>query len=325
MGINIIQNVNDINSPFLGAVLILLIAFPEIIVKLISLSKNKLKIGNKALEIIKYALLILIGCLMATNRNYADIAKANFWFGFSMMWYILYIEIFIKYLIKGRVEKVMYSPFLYLKVPAHIFSSLSLIFINVWSKHYLLVALSVVYGIVSVVNAYKLYMRDFTEYRDLYDENRKLTGKRVLKGDKVLKGMYTTTVAVLMYSPKYKKYLMQKRTPDKGGYWGTTSGHPKSGENSLEGMVTEIHEELGITVDKNELKLIDTLQKKNKFVDIYYLEKDVEIEDCNIQLEELTELTYMNKKEVEKFYEAGKFKKTHYQYFLKLIDKINKK
>ena len=38
---------------------------------------------------------------------------------------------------------------------------------------------------------------------------------------------------------------MQKRVPEKGGDWGVTGGHPKSGETPIQGMITEIKEELG--------------------------------------------------------------------------------
>lgn len=322
MDINIVENVNDINSPFLGLILILLIVFPEIIVKLMPKKGKKAKNVNLTLEIIKYVLLAVVGLFMALNRNYADIAKANFMFGFSTMWYILYIEIFAKYLLQGMAERVMYKPFMKIQVPAHFFSSMALVCINLWAKHYILAILAAIYGIINVYSAYKLFMANFTEYRELYDEDRKKVGKKILKDEKPPKGLRYITVAVLIYSPKKKKYLMQKRTKDKGGLWATTAGHPKEGESSIEGMMTEIKEELGLDIKENELKCVDTIKRKKMFVDVYYLEKDIEIEDCTIQEEELTDLLYMSEKEVKKFYEVGKFKESHYKYFLQLLDKI---
>lgn len=37
---------------------------------------------------------------------------------------------------------------------------------------------------------------------------------------------------------------MQKKSPDKGGDWGVTGGHPQSGETPIEGIITEVKEEL---------------------------------------------------------------------------------
>ena len=112
---------------------------------------------------------------------------------------------------------------------------------------------------------------------------------------------------------------MQKRTKDKGGKWATTSGHPISGQTSIEGMITEIYEELGLSVSKEELTLKTTVKRKNKFVDIYYLESCVDIEKLNIQKEELTDVEWMTKSEVDKFYNAKKYKETHYKYFKEIL------
>ena len=125
-----------------------------------------------------------------------------------------------------------------------------------------------------------------------------------------------------MYNPKNRKWLMQKRSKVKGSKWATTSGHPKFGESSIDGMITEIEEEIGIKVEKEELTLVTTQRRKDKFVDIYYMEKDIDIESIKLQKEEVSDVKYLTDRDVEKFYEAGKFKKTHYEYFKLLKDKI---
>ena len=38
------------------------------------------------------------------------------------------------------------------------------------------------------------------------------------------------------------EFLMQKRVESKGGDWGVTGGHPKSGETPIEGIITEVKE-----------------------------------------------------------------------------------
>ena len=75
------------------------------------------------------------------------------------------------------------------------------------------------------------------EYRDLYDENKNLTGEKILKGDDVPKGRYYITVAVFIENSK-NEFLLQINK--KYNMWTTTGGHPKSGESSLEGIVIEV-------------------------------------------------------------------------------------
>lgn len=38
------------------------------------------------------------------------------------------------------------------------------------------------------------------------------------------------------------KFLIQKRSEEKNGKFATMGGHPKSGESSIEGILTEVEE-----------------------------------------------------------------------------------
>ena len=95
------------------------------------------------------------------------------------------------------------------------------------------------------------------EYRDLYNKDRNLTGKTISKGEPIPKGYYIKIVVCFMENSE-GKFLMQKRSLQKDGLWATTGGHPKSGEDSLTGMHTEILEELDLDINPNELKLVVT-------------------------------------------------------------------
>ena len=46
------------------------------------------------------------------------------------------------------------------------------------------------------------------EYRDLYDENRELVGKKILKGEAIPKGLYYLTVVVIIKDSR-NLFLMQ--------------------------------------------------------------------------------------------------------------------
>ena len=75
------------------------------------------------------------------------------------------------------------------------------------------------------------------EKRDLYDENKKLTGKTIFKDEETPENYYILVVVLLLQNDK-DEFLIQKRSPEKGGEWAFTGGHPKAGESSLEGMYT---------------------------------------------------------------------------------------
>ena len=121
------------------------------------------------------------------------------------------------------------------------------------------------------------------ELRDLYNSKRILTGEVIEKGKEVPLGSYYITVVVFIENEQ-GEFLLQKRVMKKDGKWATTGGHPKSGESSLQGIVTEIEEELGINVKENELTLFKTIQTEDDFVDLYYLRKNIDIsnEDAKI-------------------------------------------
>lgn len=122
------------------------------------------------------------------------------------------------------------------------------------------------------------------EKRDLYDENKQKTGEVIEKGQEVPKGRYYITVVVWMQNSN-GDFLIQRTVPEKYHMWSTTGGHPKSGESSLEGIVTEIKEELGLSVSEKDLQLFKTIKTEDDFVDIYYLKIDVSLDNITIQEE----------------------------------------
>ena len=65
---------------------------------------------------------------------------------------------------------------------------------------------------------------------------------------------------------------------NRGGKWEDTHGGLRAGETSIDGMIRELNEELGINVNSNELKLVKTLKRKNVFRDCYILLKDIMLE-----------------------------------------------
>lgn len=162
------------------------------------------------------------------------------------------------------------------------------------------------------------------EKRDLYDENKKLTGETILKGDPVPSGRYYITVVIFIQNEK-GEFLIQKRVKEKDGKWATTGGHPVSGETSKQGIITEIKEELGINVISDNVKLIDTIKTEDDFVDIYYLKENINLNDIKLQKEEVDKAKWADEKEIKKLIDNNEFSESHTQFFdicLKYLKKI---
>lgn len=155
------------------------------------------------------------------------------------------------------------------------------------------------------------------ELRDLYDKNKKITGEVIKKGESIPKGKYILVVVVWIQNSK-GELLLQQRSFTKDSYpgkWATTGGHPKSGENSIQGMLTEISEELGIELKENELKFINTIIDDDTFVDAYYLKKDLEIKDMILQKEEVETVKWVSIEEFEKMISNNEVASSHVELY----------
>ena len=164
------------------------------------------------------------------------------------------------------------------------------------------------------------------EKRDLYDKNKNLTGKTIYKGDPIPENNYIIVVLSFMQNSE-GKFLIQKRSPEKDGMYGSTGGHPKSGETSLQGMITEIQEEIGLTVHEDELELIYAGREDSErvFFDIYYLKKDIDINTLVLQKEEVDFVEWYSISEIKKLIENGVFKESHAEEVYRLIEIFRKR
>jgi isopentenyldiphosphate isomerase len=152
------------------------------------------------------------------------------------------------------------------------------------------------------------------EIRDLYDENKVLTGETIEKGKSIPKDRYYLTVVVWIQNPK-GEFLLQLTSPQKHHMWSTTGGHPKAGESSLDGILTEVKEELGISINKDNLKLFKTIKTEDDFVDLYYLNMDINIDNVHIQEDEVETVKWMNIAEVKSLIENNQFLPSHIDFF----------
>ena len=159
------------------------------------------------------------------------------------------------------------------------------------------------------------------EKRDLYDINRNLTGETIYKGEAIPPDRYILVVLSFIQNSD-GKFLIQKRSKLKDGKYASTGGHPKSGETSLQGIITEIKEELGLTIFPNELNLIFSGREDSEqvFFDIYYIKKDFDISNLLLQKDEVESVEWLSMKEIKELINNGLFLKNHEEEVFRMIN-----
>jgi ADP-ribose pyrophosphatase YjhB (NUDIX family) len=152
------------------------------------------------------------------------------------------------------------------------------------------------------------------EKRDLYTTNRELTSGFIYKGEKVPKNRYYLTVIVWIQNSK-NEFLLQLTSLQKGHKWSTTGGHPETGETSLQGIAREIQEELGIKIYEDSLRLFKTIKTEDDFVDLYYLQQDIDVNNTKVQEDEVEEARWFTKEEINELIKNKSFLSAHLEFY----------
>ena len=162
------------------------------------------------------------------------------------------------------------------------------------------------------------------ELRDLYDINSNKTDKTYRKGEKIPDGYYPMVVMVVIRNSK-GEFLMQKRVEEKGGDWWVTGGHPKSGETPLEGIITEVKEELGLDFSKETFIEYDAGCDGYDCYKMYFVNKDVDLKNVKIQEEELSEVRWFSMDELQHMVEVNELNQDQISCFVKVCKFLDEK
>ncbi|MDR1027080.1 MAG: NUDIX domain-containing protein [Rickettsiales bacterium] len=106
--------------------------------------------------------------------------------------------------------------------------------------------------------------------------------------------------------------LLQKRAPDKDSdpdMWDVSSGgHLTAGDDSSDAAVREVWEELGVRIDKDQLRFLGTLKCPsanasdfidNEFDDVYLARMSPDIGKMKLQAEEVSDAKYVSLAELK--------------------------
>ncbi len=170
------------------------------------------------------------------------------------------------------------------------------------------------------------------EYWDIYDADKKKTGRTMARNDWTLKdGEYHLSVLAVIGRPD-GKILITRRAMDKvwaPGWWEVQGGAVKAGEESADAVLREVGEETGLKVSAEDGELAFTYHRENPgkgdnyFVDVYRFMKDFDDSDVKIQKEEVLEFALAGLDEISALAEKGIF--LHYESILPVLESAGKK
>lgn len=166
------------------------------------------------------------------------------------------------------------------------------------------------------------------EMWDIYDSNKKLTGRTMKKNDWCLKdGEYHLTVLGVVKRKSDGKFLITKRVMTKAwapGWWEVSGGAAQAGESSFEAACREVLEETGLDASECKDAYQFTYHRENPgegdnyFVDIYRFEIDFEESDVHPQEAETDGYMLATHEEIKAFAEQGIF--LHYDSIKKVFE-----
>ena len=148
------------------------------------------------------------------------------------------------------------------------------------------------------------------EIWDVYDADRRLTGRTMLRGEAYPEDGYHLVVHMCVFNSR-GEMLLQRRHPEKEGWSGmwdvTMGGSAVAGEDSRTAAEREVWEEMGIRVDLTGKRPALTVNRPHIFNDIYFVDRDMDISELTLQPEEVCDAKWAGEDEVLAMLDAGTF------------------
>lgn len=149
------------------------------------------------------------------------------------------------------------------------------------------------------------------EMIDVLDEKTgDLTGEIISKSEAHRTGKWHGSIHILIVNKDKTKTLLQKRCEQKKLYpnmWDiAVGGHISAGETPLISAQRELQEELGLDLNNLDVTEIDKIKEQlsnngvisNEYVTIYVAYGDIDISKIKLQKEEVSEIKWCSKKEL---------------------------
>ncbi len=147
------------------------------------------------------------------------------------------------------------------------------------------------------------------EFFDVLNEKGEYIGKVETREKCHTEGLWHKAVAMFIINSK-GQVLLQKRSANKKMWpnmWDITAGgHVLAGEFGFQSIIREAEEELGITLNKNDITFVGSSIStnvqgdivNNHFNEFYIVNKDIDETTLKLQEEEVSEVKWIDKNEI---------------------------
>ena len=159
------------------------------------------------------------------------------------------------------------------------------------------------------------------EFWDLYTRGRTPTGKTHVRGEKIPAGCYHLVVHVWIRNTR-GEYLISQRSANRPTcpfMWECVGGSVVAGENSLDGAIREVKEEVGLDLDPSNGKLVRSCLRVNDFLDVWCFSYEGDVSLENATTDEVAQVKWMTPTQIRALLESGKLVDT-LAYFFTDID-----
>ena len=166
------------------------------------------------------------------------------------------------------------------------------------------------------------------EVWDLYTENRELTGKEHIRGEKLPENLYHMVVHVWIRNNK-GEYLISQRSANRPTFplmWECVGGSVLKGESSIDGAIREAKEEVGVELLPDNGKLIFSKNRKiidgkrfNDILDVWLFQYDGDVTLINATTDEVKQIVWMDKNQILDLFKQNELVDT-LKYFFTEID-----
>lgn len=167
------------------------------------------------------------------------------------------------------------------------------------------------------------------ELLDVYNEKGEKTGKVVERSvdDSSFVNGERIAVAIIYIENDKHEFLIQKTSKQKGNIYSATAGHVLHNEKPIETIIREVKEELGIDISNEDIVDLGCLVVDFPVRFIFYLKKNIDLNELFLQKDEVQEVMYMSEKEIRTEIEKGTMNKDYVQSIMLdlVLDYSNKK
>ena len=161
------------------------------------------------------------------------------------------------------------------------------------------------------------------EIFDVVDCNRKKLNYTKTRGETLSDNEYNVGVELWIFNNH--KLLMTKRSINKSHplEWEVPGGCSQAKESSIDTLIREIKEEIGITLKEDSCIFLDTTLYKKQFVDIYKSNIKINIDKVILQENEICDIRFFTKEEFLEMAKKEKIVKPVFERYNIIKDKIN--